>query len=88
MTQFHIHSKHARELLGDDYINQLVITHFLDEELNRLNSLLMKNTAWWQSRKWNAIEKKYMYLYAIWKREQYKLEQIQIKFDEAQNSGE
>lgn len=83
MTEFNTHS---RKLLGDDYVNQLVILAFLDQELNRLNALLMKNTAWWQTPKWRAIEKKYMYLYAIWKREQYKMEQMQDKYDEQLNS--
>lgn len=84
--KFSLNSKEARNLLGDDYVNQIVIVNFLNAELDRLVEIMLRNAHWYQLGKYNRVAKKHDYLFVVWQNEQYKLEQIQDSFDAQMNS--
>lgn len=84
--KFSLNSKEARDLLGDDYVNQIVIVNFLNAELDRLVEILQRNRRWYQLGKYNRVAKKHDYLFVVWQNEQYKLEQIQDAFGASLNT--
>lgn len=84
--EFSTNSKEARDLLGDDYVNQIVIVNFLNAELDRLVEIMQRNAHWYQLGKYNRVAKKHDYLFVVWQNEQHKLEQIQDAFDTSLNT--